>query len=81
MAQDRRPPKRHYTVPGECSFCEQKLEPDYKDAKVLRSFLTNKGKIVARSRSGICLKHQRRLALSIKRARQMALLPYVTILS
>lgn len=62
-----------------CSFCEQGSEPDYKDAKSLSRFLTDKGKIMARSRSGVCHKHQAHMATAIKRARNLALLPFVTI--
>jgi small subunit ribosomal protein S18 len=69
--RERRP------VPTHCSFCERSLEPDYKDVKDLRPLMTDKGKIVGRSRSGLCLQHQRHLTRAIKHARFMALLPYV----
>lgn len=55
---------------------DAKLEIDYKDAKVLRSFLTETGKIVPRRISGNGAAQQRKLALAIKRARHLALLPY-----
>jgi len=71
--------KRHYK-PKHCSFCEQAVEPDYKEAKMLGKFMTDKGKIVSRTRTGVCQKHQRRLAVAIKRARYLALLPYVSLL-
>lgn len=64
---------------GPCPFCDQKLEPDYKEAKTLRRYLSDKGKIMARTRSGVCMKHQKRLAQAIKRARSMAMIPYVTL--
>ena len=61
-----------------CEFCEHKNEKiDYKDAVKLRKFLTERGKIAPRRNSGTCAKHQRELATAIKRARVMALLPYV----
>lgn len=60
-----------------CRFCSQKLNIDYKDVDVLRKFITDRGKILPRRISGTCAKHQRRLALEIKRARAVALLPYV----
>ena len=61
-----------------CQFCVDKVECiDYKDVARLKRFSTEKGKIVPRRASGTCAKHQRELATSIKRARQMALLPYV----
>jgi small subunit ribosomal protein S18 len=65
--------------PGKCPFCEQVLEPSFTDPSKLRGLLTERGKIVARSRSGVCLKHQRHLTLAIKRARYMALLPYISL--
>jgi small subunit ribosomal protein S18 len=55
------------------------LRIDYKDSKTLRYFVTERGKIVPRRISGNCAKHQRELTLAIKRARQIALLPYTAI--
>jgi small subunit ribosomal protein S18 len=60
-----------------CRFCMQKLKLDYKDADALRRFITERGKILPRRITGTCAKHQRALALSIKQARSIALLPYV----
>jgi len=61
-----------------CRFCADKITYiDYKDVKRLARFVTDRGKIVPRRISGTCAKHQRMLTTSIKRARQMALLPYV----
>ncbi|MDR2019579.1 MAG: 30S ribosomal protein S18 [Treponema sp.] len=60
-----------------CKFCTQKLKSDYKDADVLRRFITERGKILPRRITGTCAKHQRTLALAIKRARIIALLPFV----
>lgn len=61
-----------------CIFCVDKVnEIDYKDVAKLRKFITEKGKILPRRMSGVCAKHQRILAEAIKRARVMALLPYV----
>jgi len=61
-----------------CSFCVDKVENiDYKDVAKLRRFVTERGKIVPRRISGCCAKHQRSVTLAIKRARQVALLPYV----
>ena len=60
-----------------CRFCADKnLTISYKDAKTLRLFITETGKMTPRRISGTCAKHQRPLALEIKRARQIALLPY-----
>ena len=61
-----------------CNLCVDKVvEIDYKDVNKLKKFITEKGKIVPRRMSGVCAKHQRELATAIKRARYMALLPYV----
>lgn len=61
-----------------CQFCADKMDHiDYKDVQRLRKYLTERGKIMPRRASGTCAKHQRQLATAIKRARVMALLPYV----
>lgn len=62
-----------------CAFCTEKSEfIDYKDINKLRKYLTERGKIMPRRMSGTCAKHQRELSIAIKRARAIALLPYVT---
>jgi small subunit ribosomal protein S18 len=58
---------------------DTELRIDYKDPKTLRYFVTERGKIVPRRISGNCAKHQRELTLAIKRARQIALLPFTTV--
>jgi small subunit ribosomal protein S18 len=60
-----------------CRFCTQKLKIDYKDADTLRRFITDRGKILPRRITGTCAKHQRAVAEAIKRARIIALLPFV----
>jgi small subunit ribosomal protein S18 len=61
-----------------CRFCaDTSLEISYKDPKSLRYFITERGKIIPRRLSGCCAKHQRTLTHAIKRARTIALLPYV----
>jgi small subunit ribosomal protein S18 len=61
-----------------CRFCtEKRTSIDYKDVPRLQKFLTEKGKIIPSRISGNCAKHQRRLARAIKKARAIALLPYV----
>ena len=61
-----------------CRFCEDKTQTiDYKDVKKLQRFMTERGKILPRRVSGTCAKHQRALTVAIKRARIMALLPFV----
>ena len=61
-----------------CSFCVDKVkEIDYKDPLQLRRYISDRGKIEPRRKTGTCAKHQRLLAVAIKRARHLALLPYV----
>jgi len=61
-----------------CQFCkDKKLAIDYKDTTRLRKYITERGKIQPRRMSGACAKHQRQIAIAIKRSRTMALLPYV----
>ena len=62
-----------------CKFCDEKVEVmDYKDVRMLQSYIPERGKILPRRISGTCSMHQRRLMRAIKRARQVALLPYKT---
>jgi len=62
-----------------CNFCADNVGYiDYKQAERLRRYITDRGKILPRRISGNCAKHQRQLTVAIKRARQMALLPYTS---
>lgn len=75
MAQ--RPQKRLFSRKKVCRFCADKeLNIDYKDVKTLRNFVSERGKIIPRRIVGTCASHQRQLCEAIKRARQIALLPY-----
>jgi small subunit ribosomal protein S18 len=61
-----------------CHFCKDKVEEiDYKNANQLRRYVSEKGKIRSRRITGACRRHQRQVAVAVKRAREMALLPYV----
>ncbi len=61
-----------------CYFCSEKSGGiDYKDVDLLRRFVSDRGKIRPRRQTGVCAKHQRQLTVAIKRARHMALLPFV----
>lgn len=72
MSQDA-PPRRRKT----CGFCADKVEYiDYKDPNRLKKFVTERGKILPRRISGNCASHQRALTVAIKRARDIALMPY-----
>ena len=63
--------------PRVCRFCaDKKLTIDYKDARLLASFTTERGRIVPRRISGCCAKHQREVTLAIKRGRVLAIIPY-----
>lgn len=60
-----------------CFFCSSKIETiDFKDVKNISRFITARGKILGRTRSGVCARHQRALSRAIKLARQTALMPY-----
>lgn len=61
-----------------CRFCSQRLKVNYKDPASLRRFITERGKILPRRITGTCAKHQRSLTTEIKRARVLALLPFVS---
>lgn len=62
-----------------CSFCRDKVEEvDYKNTNLLRRHVSEKGKIRSRRITGTCRRHQRQVAVAVKRAREMALLPYAT---
>ena len=75
MPIDRARPHKRKKV---CTFCVDKATSiDYKDTAKLRRFLSERGKILPRRTTGTCAAHQRQLTVAIKRARQIALLPYV----
>ena len=75
MAEQRVHPRKRKKV---CLFCVEKATViDYKDTAKLRRFLSERGKILPRRTTGTCAAHQRDLTTAIKRARQIALLPYV----
>lgn len=79
----KRPPatrkkRRVYHRRKVCRFCaDSKIVIDYKDSRTLRYFITERGKIIPRRITGTCASHQRPLTLAIKRARSIALLPFV----
>jgi small subunit ribosomal protein S18 len=63
-----------------CRYCADKnVHVDFKDQSALKYFVTERGKIIPRRISGNCAKHQRQIAVAIKRARGLALIPYVSI--
>lgn len=83
QGRDMRPrrPSRGKYIPKRkvCFFCRDKVQYiDYKDPAKLRPYISDRGKISPRRKSGACAKHQRALAAAIKRARHIALLPFVS---
>ena len=69
----------NYIPKKSCRFCADKCDyVDYKDVKLLQKYLSGYGKIEPRKMNGTCLRHQRNLAQTLKRARMMALLPFTT---
>jgi small subunit ribosomal protein S18 len=75
----RRPPRGKYIPKRKiCFFCRDKVKViDYKDPVKLRPYISERGKISPRRKIGTCARHQRALTTSIKRARHLALLPFV----
>lgn len=62
----------------QCFFCSQNMnEIDYKETEIIKRFISSQAKIVSPKHTGVCAKHERRLARAIKRARYLGLLPYV----
>lgn len=78
-AKKRRRMRRAFVRQKVCRFCaDSSLSLDYKEAKTLRIFLTERSKIIPRRISGNCAKHQRKLTGEIKRARHLALIPFTS---
>ncbi|MCX6357806.1 MAG: 30S ribosomal protein S18 [Candidatus Aureabacteria bacterium] len=71
--------KKGFIRKKKCKFCMDKVEHiDYKDVNLLRKMVTEKGKILPSRLTGACARHQKRLAMAIKRARTIALIPFVS---
>ncbi|MDR2883528.1 MAG: 30S ribosomal protein S18 [Deferribacteraceae bacterium] len=68
--------KKRFQNKKVCRFCTDKIDIDYKDARLMRQFITERGKIMPRRVTGTCAKHQRHLAIAIKTARVIALVPF-----
>ena len=81
MAEEKRVerPRAKRSKKKVCAFCVDKVEYiDYKDVAKLRRYVTERAKILPRRISGCCAKHQRQLTVAVKRARQIALMPYTS---
>jgi len=80
MDEDTAPRRRMMIRRKICRFCaDTTLKIDYKDVRVLSHFITERGKITPRRITGTCGRHQRLLTVAIKRARNVALLPFTTV--
>lgn len=64
-------------VAKNCPFCAEKKDPNYKEVGTLEKYLSERGKILGKARTGLCSTHQRRLGKEIKKARHMAMLPFI----
>ena len=69
--------KFHFKSTAKCFFCKQHTEPEYKNYESLRQFMSFRGTILSSDKTGICATHQRKLSREIRRARELALLPFV----
>jgi small subunit ribosomal protein S18 len=74
-AQRRERGRKFVVKPKVCMFCVDKTPIDYKNITLVQRFVSDRGKIVPRRRTGVCAKHQRSLSQAIKRARYLAMLP------
>jgi len=78
--QRRGPQRKFFYRKKFCLFCKEKeLKIDYKDARALKAYITERGKIMPRRITGTCAKHQRKVCLAIKRARIIAILPFSSL--
>lgn len=68
--------RRRESILKACFFCKEKKTPDFLEYEILLRFVSERGKILARARTGLCAKHQRKLTREVKRARFLALLPF-----
>jgi len=76
----KRPTRRRSSLGQKknCSFCQKKREPSYKEVEVLKNFISDRAKILRSENTGLCQKHQRRVSKAIKQARFLSLLPFTT---
>jgi small subunit ribosomal protein S18 len=73
----KRRPRKQQEVASECFFCKENKNPSFLEHEILTRFVSERGKIFARSRTGLCSKHQRKLTIAVKRARYIGFLPFV----
>ncbi len=77
VKKNTKPARRKIVAPKDCYFCTEKKNPTFADVSSLQRYITERGKIMGRVRTGICAMHQNDLTLAIKHARHLALLPFV----
>lgn len=77
MKRTMQKPRKRINKPKECYFCKNKSEANYKELKDLERFISERGKIMGKMYTGLCQKHQKQLTTGIKRARYLALLPFI----
>lgn len=77
-AKPVRRPRRKIAVPKNCYYCTENSEPSFWEQGSLQRFLTERGKIIPRSRNGLCAKHQDAIEINIKHARFLALIPFIS---
>ena len=79
MAKAKAPKRRiqKTNAPKTCYFCDEKKQPSFSEVAVLQRFITERGKIISRVRNGLCSSHQKALTVEVKRARHLALLPFI----
>ena len=71
MKKKKRKVVKRYKTPDNCPFCAAKKDPDYKEYKTLEKYISDRAKIFGSVRTGTCAKHQRRLAVAVKRVKQL----------
>lgn len=69
--------RRPLKIEKNCYFCKEKKDPNFMEHEILSRYTSERGRILSRARTGSCSKHQRKLTIEIKRARYLALLPFI----
>lgn len=67
-------------INDKCPYCLTRTVPDYKEVETIKKYLTERGKIISSEFTGLCAKHQRKLTKEIKKARYLALLPFINLI-
>ncbi len=68
--------KKEVKLNAHCPFCINRTDPNYLEVDELKKLVSDRGRILSRGRSGLCSKHQKKLAIAVKRARHLGLLPF-----